>query len=41
MCNIATLTGHAARVWSVVFSPDGRILVSGSGEGTVLLWELR
>ena len=36
---IRTLTGHTGDVWSVLFSPDGNTLASG--DGTVLLWELR
>ena len=35
-----TLEGHTSWVWSVAFSPDGRTLVSGSLDGTLLLWEL-
>ena len=35
-----TLEGHTSLVWSVTFSPDGRTLVSGSQDGTLLLWEL-
>ena len=34
------LTGHTSWVLSVSFSPDGQTLASGSGDGTVLLWEL-
>ena len=37
---IVLLTGHTGSVNSVSFSPDGRTLASGSGNGTVLLWEL-
>ena len=33
-------TGHTDRVNSVSFSPDGETLASGSGDGTVLLWNL-
>ena len=37
---ITTLTGHADDVNSVSFSPDGSTVVSGSHDGTTLLWEL-
>ena len=32
--------GHVDDVYSVSFSPDGSTLASGSGDGTVLLWEI-
>jgi WD40 repeat protein len=35
-----TLQGHTSRIWSVVFSPDGNILASGSSDQTVKLWNL-
>jgi WD40 repeat protein len=34
----ATFTGHAGQVTSVAFSPDGRLVVSGSVEGAVKIW---
>jgi len=36
-----TFTGHSSGVRSVLFSPDGTMLVSGSKDGTVSLWHIR
>jgi WD40 repeat protein len=34
------LRGHTADVNSVAFSPDGKTLVSGSNDGTIILWDV-
>ena len=36
----AAFTGHTKEVSHVAFSPDGRTLISGSFDGTILLWNL-
>ncbi len=33
-------TGHTYTVWSVAFSPNGKILASGSGDRTIKLWNV-
>ncbi|WP_287115874.1 serine/threonine-protein kinase, partial [Microcystis sp. M_OC_Ca_00000000_C217Col] len=37
---LRTLNGHSYRVNSVVYSPDGRYLASGSSDKTIKIWEV-
>ncbi|MBD2097498.1 serine/threonine protein kinase [Trichocoleus sp. FACHB-591] len=37
---VRTLTGHSRWVRSLAISPDSRVLVSGSGDRTVKIWDL-
>jgi WD40 repeat protein len=37
---LQTFTGHTRRVLSANFSPDGKQIVSASGDGSLKLWDL-
>jgi WD40 repeat protein len=34
------LSGHEGKLWSAVFSPNGKLMASGSDDGTVRLWDV-
>ncbi len=36
-----TTLKHKRTVWSVAFSPDGRSVVTGSGDGTAVIWDTK
>ena len=40
MCSLFNLTGHSNLVYSVVFSPDGEYLASGSLDTTIGVWRV-
>jgi len=38
---LATLRGHVQSVYQISFSSDSRLLVSGSADSTLKVWDLR
>jgi WD40 repeat protein len=34
------LRGHTESVEGIAFSPDGRLLASGSEDGSIILWDV-
>jgi WD40 repeat protein len=37
---LQTFQGHQSEVYRVAFAPDGKSIVTGSGDNTVKLWDL-
>ncbi len=37
---LAVLEGHTAKVWDAEFSPDGKVIISGSVDDTLRLWNV-
>ena len=40
MCSGFTIRGHTLAVSALAISPDGKLLASGSNDGTVKIWDI-
>ena len=36
---ITSWPAHSSQVWSLVYTPDGRLIISGGADGTVRVWD--
>ncbi|MBI3416572.1 MAG: PD40 domain-containing protein [Verrucomicrobia bacterium] len=37
---VRSMTNHTSRVWSIAFSPDGKVMVSVAGSREVVIWDV-
>lgn len=39
MCETDVHKGHHGPIWSISFSPDGKLYATGSEDGTIKMWK--